>query len=287
MDSYTRVKKLLDCARNSVKDRTAEYVIDDIRIAEGYAEPGYGPADIVVLGNWNEVTRWNSAASKSDLIDDTPARLANLLEQVNGVELEWSDEWTECCECYKTFRTSGDCYAWQMSGTLDGDHGPVCDECIDPEWHLEDLERDCKRCNTISSIDPEDHGYTLIEGRFDHGFHPGQDASPELIGQSLERSGITRYLFDLDSTGQFDLRFSVYIHDTEIDKLDDAQAGLRTDKTDGPSVSEGLKRSLQAGSLAAADLPDGSGVKYITCKPDGTAEARLVSPEEFINGIEA
>jgi hypothetical protein len=51
-------------------------------------------------------------------------------------------------------------------------------------------------------------------------------------------------------------------------------------ETQGPSVSEALKRGLQNASLAAAALPEG-GVKYVRIDGDKVAEARTISPEEF------
>jgi hypothetical protein len=259
--------------------------VEDIRLYSGYAEPGYTDpkSGVIALGNWNSVSEYR--AGKFVTVDDTPARVASLLEKL-GVELEWEDEWAACQECGRISRISPDSYRWQRSGVED-EGGTVCGECLagDPADYLAGLEGNPDRCNTIAAIDPADHGYVLVRDGFEHGFHPGQDASPRLIAEALERY-LTRFLFNLDGTGQFDLSFSVYVHESEEHLLPFALESLASERTDGPSVSEGLRAALEDASAKMASLPDGEGVKYARCDPTtGTARVRVVSPEEFVQGI--
>jgi hypothetical protein len=197
------------------------------------------------------------------------------------VTIEWFDEWDSCCECSKLFRTSPDSYGWKPQYVAT-DNGCVCVECVDAEEHLKALEGNHHSANTIETIDPADHGYRLVKDGFEHGFHEGQDASPEKIAQALRAQGIERFLFQLDRVQQFDTSFSVYVHEDEADKLD--EEAFEGAETDGPSVSGAMKRGLQEATLAMSQLADGDGVKVATVHADGTATAKLVSPEDFIAG---
>jgi len=165
---------------------------------------------LVALGNWNDVVGQDEDGNKT--VDNIPERVGDLLERA-GVELEWSDEWVMCDDCYRVFRISPDCYQWQMSGVVN-DCVAVCLECLDPVDHLDSIENNDGRCNTINSIDPADHEYVRV-GSFEQGFHPGQNDDPGKIGIALREAGIKRYLFNLDCNGQFDINFSVYVHDEE------------------------------------------------------------------------
>ncbi len=217
-------------------------------------------------------------------VDDTPARLGKALESI-GVEIEWSDEWASCDECSKLVRTSADSHGWQPSYKQDED-GIRCVECIeeDPVGYLQSLEGNASTANTFDSIDPADHGYVLAKDEYEHGFHRGQDASPQLVAKALEAQGITRYLFQIDDddVGQFDMSFSVYVHSDEAELLD--RAKLDEAETDGPSVSGAMERGLREASAKLAQL-EGEGVRYARVTPDGVEEARIVPPEEFARGI--
>lgn len=81
--------------------------------APDYAERGYtldGKKGIL-LANWNVF----------------PRETADLLEQ--EYHLEWSDEWDQCEECQKIFRTSADSYVWEPSGTYVDGIGSICKAC--------------------------------------------------------------------------------------------------------------------------------------------------------------
>jgi hypothetical protein len=269
------------CARTDL----GRYRVEDIQLYSGYAEPGYSDPDsgLVALSDWNSVTRWDEDAHKFVEVDEAPGRVAALLERL-GAKLEWSDEWLSCDSCGLLFRCKPDSYSWQQSGVFE-DGCCCCADCLDGADHLANLEGQSDRCNTVASISPDEHGYVLLSDDFEHGFHPGQDADPGLIAKLLESVGCTRYVFNLDGTGQFDVAFSVWLHESESHLLAAAKRVLATGKTDGPSVSDGLQRSLGDASSKLAELPDGQGVKYADCKPDGTADVRIVSPQEFIDGI--
>src|SRR5208337_4570393 len=160
-----RARRAIEAASMSAKTREGRGRVEDVQLHyAGVAEPGYDNHDIVT-------------------------RLGDVLSKL-GVELEWEDEWATCDECMKLVRTSPDSYSWQRS-YVDNDDGRTCVECIkqDPEAHLEGLEGQHERCNTIADIDPAKHGYVLVEDGFEHGLHPGQDASPRKISEALQEQG--------------------------------------------------------------------------------------------------
>jgi len=92
--------------------RSKRIEAENMRWAEGYAEPGYDQPKLGVLfANWN--------VFPSDAGDD--------LETL-GYSLEWSDEWAICEDCNRAFRTEPDSFCWEPSGHYDDD-GPHCNAC--------------------------------------------------------------------------------------------------------------------------------------------------------------
>lgn len=280
MNKFKNASRLIDAAVRTAKDWRAKSACESVQLFEGYAEPGYSSDGPVATGDWNEISKWEPEQHKSITVDDTPSRLAKALEKL-GVELEWEDEWTACGSCGLLVRTQADSYGWQASYHItDGEL--TCRECLDPAEHLESLEGNDRAANTISNIDPADHGYVLANDSYEAGWHPGQDASPAKIAAALREQGIERFVFNIDGVGQFDTRFSVYVHESEADRLD--RKGLEEADTDGPSRAAAMERGLREASKAMGELK-GDGVRYAKIGDDGSVEARVVSPEEFIRGI--
>jgi hypothetical protein len=232
---------------------------------------------VVVTGDWNEIDDWDEASRTHILFDATPKRLGKALEKF-GIELAWSDCCDSCDNCGKLVNTNPHCYGWQPRYTCSED-GTTCLECLDPEEHLSGLEGDPRRANNVPTIEPVEHGYFLFEEGLEHGWHPGQDASPEVIAKAMRKRGIERFLFHVDDIGQFDMKFSVYIHEDEREKANKVDA-LTREETDGPSVSEAMKRGLQAATVASSALT-GEGVKYVKVEGDTVVEARVIPPQEF------
>lgn len=276
-----RANQIITAGLNSVKTQEGRNQIENIvLVSGGYVEPGYDNPEsgVIALGNWNSVTRYTNAEVVT--VDDTPARVARCLEKVD-VELEWNDEWVECDRCFGVFRTQPDSYSWLMSGVItDGE--AVCRECIDPEEHFADLEGDTNKCNTVPSLNPGEHDYLLIQDEFEHGMHEGQASSPAVIGKLIASIGVERFLFNLDSKGQFDIRFSAWLHKSEEDKLEAAQQALDDGNTNGPEPAAALKANLQNLGAMEAQLK-GEGITVATVSPDGV-EVKKVSRQDFIDG---
>lgn len=279
---------------------------------------------VVVVGNWNNIDKWDKELEKRVELSDLPKRLGNALEQI-GAELAWGDCTTMCYDCCKLLNTEPTHYGWQPHYAQVNDD-TICQSCLDAEEYLEDLEGG-ERCNRVASIHPEDHNYFPLAENLQRGFHSGMDADPTKIAKLLEGKGVERFLFNTDDVSQFYSTFSLWVHASEVHKLlvpcsvcaagqehdadepvhhfqedytEDDYEGVNcttpsserthvlrklTDmETQGPSVSEAMKRGLQNASLAAAALPEG-GVKYVRIDGDTVVEARTVSPEEFVRGI--
>jgi len=108
------------------------------------------------------------------------------------------------------------------------------------------------------------------------------------------------------------MKFSVYVHEDErgkvgakrwhckgcghdqagddCDELECEKCGecdwtplaepLTREEVNGPSVSEAMKRGLQAATVASSALT-GEGVKYVKVMGDQVVEARVIPPGEF------
>ena len=160
-------------------------------------------------------------------------------------------------------------------------------ECVDQESHLFSLEGDCSKTNSIFDLD--DSEYVLLE-EYERGMHRGQDSDPQLIGNLLTIAGFERWIFNLDSVGQFDAQFSVWLHKEEAEREDgmgliEAKRALERGKTDGPSVSEAMERGLKQASRQEAELraQGATGLISSSITPDG-ATTREVSEEDFLAG---
>lgn len=184
-----------------MKNRLVRYALekygDEITdVLQGCSEPGYDDKP-VILANWNNI----------------PGKVFDKLKN-HGFACEWLDEWIMCDNCYKAFRTSPDSYGWEMFGYF-GDGFAVCGNCIDWDEYLESLENQSRKAVTCSLFDEFKNEitsrYDLIKDEYENGFHPGQNDDPAAILKNLlENDPDGRYLFVIDSQGQFDIGFSVY-----------------------------------------------------------------------------
>jgi hypothetical protein len=272
-----QIDQILERAETVAKSRNTVSKLQAITFAAGCIEPGYDD-NPTALGNWNNESTYENG--KWTITDDTIGRVARILERM-GYELHWSDEWVICEECGKCFRCQADSYGWQLYGVID-DGGCACAECIDPADHLESLENKPRKALTIDSIDPSEFGYIRInDSDYENGLYGGQCDDPKKIADSLRAQGIHRFIFRIESVGQFDLNFSAWIHESESAKLDSADI-----VSAGPDPAVAMQNALKDASAKMAQLPDGKGIKYARCNADGTADVRIVSPDEFIQGIQ-
>lgn len=272
-----RVERILEIAQRAAPSQQGRSALESIRTCAGYAEPGYDEPEcgVIAFGNWNKITEYKDG--KSTVIDDYPRRVGDLFEKL-GVECEWSDEWDMCTDCDKAVRTHGNSFFWRPAyGHISGDL--VCQECIlkDPAEFLEERENEEK--GITFDIDLEKAGYKLLLDSLENGFHPGQDASAELIAKNLKKLDVTRFLFKLDANSQFYSTFSVWVHADEW--RDDLADELKNLGVDGPSRSDNLRKALQSVPIAQAP---GTAVYASIDVNVGEAKVRVLTPEEFLDG---
>lgn len=163
----------------------------------GCCEPGYDDKP-VILANWNNV----------------PQEEYDRLEE-GGYSCEWSDEWIQCDDCGKAFRSSPNSYRWEMYGYISEDGDVICGDCIDMPSYLESIEnrpRKALTCALLYKHKPiEQYGYELVKDGFENGFYEGQNANPEeILAAALVFNPQGRYVFVIDGQGQFDIDFSLY-----------------------------------------------------------------------------
>lgn len=188
---------------------------DVVRSSHDYTEPGYSleGKEIILLGNLDKDYKELYSFSDEDW---------EQLEEL--AEFEWEDEWTTCNECQRAVRTEPNSWGWKRSFWEHPDDGSIiCEECLTGddslvEEYLEYLEGNAKHALTFW-LDLSEHGYVCVLDRLEHGLHYGQNADPKVIAKSLKKMGVRRFVFSLDMSGQFDLSFSLWVHEEEIDQI--------------------------------------------------------------------
>ena len=263
------------CASNEASNQLEEFSTH----TSGYAEPGYNNPEsgIILTGNWNNVTRYDYETRESVKLSDFPERLAKIFSKRYGAELEWSDEWCACSDCGKLVRTQADSYGWKRY-YFESDGENICGDCVkkDPANYLESLEGKDRQAITID-VDPEKHGYAKLAEELQNGLYGGQCADPATIAKNLKEKDVNRFLFRIENVGQFDLTFSVFVHEDEYKLASDGP--LETDDKD-PAVA------LEAGLRAAAHAPQAPAgqITVNTITGDGLCITKHVTPQDFIDG---
>ena len=234
---------------------------------------------IIAFGNWNRVTKYKNGSFVT--IDDAPDQVADKLQKL-GVELEWSDEWDFCQGCGKAFRTKPDSYSWQRNCIDDGCGTLACGKCVteQPAIYLSCLEGRTDTCLTLD-LDLSELDYVLLEDRFQYGLYGGQNADPEAIGDAVTEQGIERFLFKLEAVRQFDTEFSLWVHKSELSKLDQDQFAIASKSGHDPAINLSAALADASRKMNCIDGP----IKFATCDlSTGTATVRSVTPQEFVAG---
>lgn len=240
------------------------------------AEPGYDQ-NIGVFANWNKYPKWLAAIEK--------------LERLGcPISAEWSDEWVDCHECGKAYRSQPDCYAWTKSWWLSPyDCEIICADCTRKhtlDEYLDWLSESHERADTfLDDRDLEDAGWKQLDYTFENGLYGGQSASPAKIAAWLRKQGIEKFLFKIDTVGQFDMDFTVWVPD-EAD-VDEELFEVDADwgRMNGPDPAEMMKQALK--SVPPMPVSEVGKVQYVKVNTsDGTADVRYLTQEEFIEGVQ-
>lgn len=150
----------------------------------------------------------------------------------------------------------------------------------EPAIHLRCLEGRSDTCLTLD-IDLKAIDYVLVQDDFEYGLYGGQSADPALIANAVTEQGVERFLFKLDATRQFDTEFSLWVHKSELSKLDLDQFAAA--KTDGIDPAANLRTAL-ADASRKMNAIDGQ-IKVAHCNlSTGKATVRIVTPQEFVDG---
>lgn len=282
-DTGFPVGHVIKFAEKCAVEKSTRWAIMDLNIEESYSEPGYDDpkGGYIVLGNWNDASHYDEKLDKFVYDDKVMTKLSNLLEK-NDCDVEWDENWYRCDECSGIFRCTQDCYGWTTYGYEFEDYSRICGDCIreNPDDYLNELEGSTSKALTLD-IDFLDEEYTKVDCEFENGLYGGQSASPQKIGELLESADVHRYIFEIDSVDQFDTHFSVWVHDSEY--TDDLECLLLHGKTNGADPAAMMEKALKD-SIAKMDGLQGDGVRYAKLKMDGTADVKLVSQKDFIEG---
>jgi len=249
------------------------------------AEPGYDQ-NIGVFANWNKYPKWLAAIEK--------------LERLGcPISAEWSDEWVDCHECGKAYRSQPDCYAWTKSWWYGPDDCEIiCADCTRKntlDEYLEWLTESHERADLfLNDSDLEDAGWRRVDYDFASGLYGGQAVSPAKIATYLHKQGADRLLFKIDSVGQFDMDFSVWVPADNTEDDDDFTAGAVAraiwnapySELNGPDPAEMAKQALK--SIPPMPASEVGKVQYVRVNThDGTAEVRYLTQDEFVRGVKS
>lgn len=205
------------------------YTVTDV--IDGYAEPGYHPSDtLVVLGNWNP-KRWprdgGAPLTKAETIGP---RLADALDKLDGVDIQWLDEWHSCNGCYRAVRTEPNSYSWQPAyAWMDGCE-IYCHDCLkaDIATSLENgdyINNPRMAITWLSDAELEQAGWTQWEPADPHtyesGWHPGQTDDPEKVLEAIRRETAADVVFRIHENSQFYTRWRAYTRDDVDDDVND------------------------------------------------------------------
>jgi hypothetical protein len=276
-----RLARLQEAAINSCVTSKAKSYIEAVEFHHaGYAEPGRDDPEsgVIATGDYNNISEWNEESRTFVTLDETPGRFAEILEKLK-VEMEWSDEWTDCERCRKLVRNSPDCYGWTPAYCRFEDGELVCHECIeaDPSDYLDYLRGNHRHLMTIP-IDLTQHGYVKLQGEFQHGMHHGMDADPLKIAKRLRANGVSNFIFTEEDTSQFYMQFGVWAPAEEAKQFKE----MTDEEVNGPSVSDALERNLRASSLEMEKL-EGPGVRIAHITPEGV-NCKIISMQDFADG---
>ncbi|MFA5049244.1 MAG: hypothetical protein WC516_09535 [Patescibacteria group bacterium] len=136
------------------------------------------------------------------------------------IQFDWDDEWTMCGECYKAVRTVPTHYGWTPSYMWASDCDVICHN------HYEDYKDDIieyyknetnKAVNRDFFPILEKNGFVCYSPdeycqKFETGFHPHQTDNPRKVVKDIEENlPGWDYIFKIDSVGQFDISWSVFL----------------------------------------------------------------------------
>lgn len=188
-------------------------------------------ADFGSLVNSNEIVfvshQWWKIREKYPKLDNWFFNHMDMAYQSIGCcTIGFDDEYTRC-DCGNIIKTTPNCWNWSPD-YIQTEYEIICRDCIenDIDILIDEYSNDYKKAIPDWSIELiKEQGFQCLDNKdteacqiFENGFHPGQDDNPETIINDLEKEGYTEkydFLFAINSTGQFDCQFSLWIREKE------------------------------------------------------------------------
>lgn len=199
------------------------------------------------------------------------------------MEVGFSDEYDRCCSCGAILRTSPNSYCWVAPLFIDCE-GYACDDCV-AKGEFDDyvMEEYCNVNKCLpEAIDLDRVGLVKInKDSLQNGFHAGMDDDPKKVIEALQAQNIDVWFKVFPS--QFYVEFDCYVRKEDLDQATAIFNG--TDTYQGYSTAGNLEKALKGISEESSKV-SGEGIRYTKVDvTNGTSETRLVSKEEFIDGI--
>jgi hypothetical protein len=185
------------------------HIWDEINmdIAEDNDENTY-----IIIDSHSDAEKLAEVVAKVLELDDEKIYVDDVL----GVEVVFSDEYTTCSDCHKIIRTSPDSYHWKPDYYM-GDGFIACSVCFQEnedyqEAYLEERINVPSTANEVlTDAQLEGFGFSRYnQEQYENGYHHGQTDDPKIVYAEL-KDLYEDILFSIDEASQFYIKFSVWV----------------------------------------------------------------------------
>lgn len=166
----------------------------------------------ILTESWHDVELCEKQIIALGIITDIPdiLRGGDILEK--AFSIYFADEYNSCSGCGKLIKTSPSYYG-DLPEYLYTDCEILCSDCYTDgdvlDLYMNDADKALNSRQLKKSL--EKHGFTCYRDNLESGYHPGQTDNPHKISQELEvEIPGANWIFCIDGTGQFDIRFSLW-----------------------------------------------------------------------------
>ncbi len=164
--------------------------------------------DFLIFEDWDEVKEIESFIKAID--EDVS------LDSIMDYNWGFSDEYTLCSNCGTVLRTSPDSYGWQPDYDQT-DYGIFCSDCIDEDQYIEDRINQNKLVNKYL-VSLEDHGWIMLDFKFDNGMHYGMNSDPKKIINILTNLDLPIDVIFTGQPSQFYIDFQAWVNVEDVDR---------------------------------------------------------------------
>ena len=135
------------------------------------------------------------------------------LDDIEGIEWGFSDEYLICDHCYKVFHMDDPCWI--------DDGEPLCQKCVEeyfPNEYLEYLNNESKRINICLDVETLKYkGYVACDRTYYGGMRDGDnDRDPKkIMDVARELNPDKDFIFNLDVSSPFDCEYTLWKREVE------------------------------------------------------------------------